>query len=60
VDAYGAITDERPYKQARSHEDGIHELRRCVARQFDPSVVEVFCRLLERSPAPRSQAHLFA
>jgi putative nucleotidyltransferase with HDIG domain len=60
VDAYGAITDERPYKQARSHEDGIHELRRCAGQQFDPEIVDAFCRLLERAPAPRSQVHLFA
>jgi putative nucleotidyltransferase with HDIG domain len=51
VDAYGAITDERPYKQARSHEDGIHELRRCAGQQFDPEIVDAFCRVLERTRA---------
>jgi HD-GYP domain-containing protein (c-di-GMP phosphodiesterase class II) len=47
VDAYGAITDERPYKRARSHAEATAELRRCAGTQFDPRVVDVFCRVLE-------------
>jgi len=48
VDAYSAITDERPYKPARSHEEAVAELRRCAGTQFDPRVVEAFCQALER------------
>ncbi len=48
VDAYSAITDERPYKPARTHEEAVEELRRCAGTQFDPRVVEVFIRVLER------------
>ena len=47
VDAYGAITDERPYKRARSQAEAVAELRRCAGTQFDPQVVDVFCRVLE-------------
>jgi PAS domain S-box-containing protein len=46
VDAYSAITDERPYKRARTHAEARAELCRCAGTQFDPRVVEVFCRIV--------------
>jgi len=46
VDAYNAMTTERPYRDAMSHEEAIEELRRCAGTQFDPEVVEVFLRIL--------------
>ncbi len=49
VDAYSAITDERPYKPARTHEDAVAELRRAAGTQFDPRVVDAFCRAVERA-----------
>ena len=48
VDAYSAITDERPYKAARSHDEAVVELRKSAGTQFDPKVVEAFCKMLER------------
>ena len=56
VDAYSAITDDRPYKKARTHEDAIAELRRCAGAQFDPRVVEVFCRVVQRDRAKAARA----
>jgi putative nucleotidyltransferase with HDIG domain len=53
VDAYSAITDERPYKPARSHIEAVAELRRSAGTQFDLRVVEAFCKMLEQ----RTQAH---
>ena len=49
VDAYSAITDERPYKPARSREEAVAELRRSAGTQFDTRVVEAFCKMLEQS-----------
>ncbi len=45
VDAYDAMTSDRPYQEALSLEEAIAELRRCAGTQFDPELVE---RLIER------------
>jgi diguanylate cyclase (GGDEF)-like protein len=45
-DAYEAMTNERPYRPARSGQEAIEELLACTGTQFDPSVVEVFIAML--------------
>jgi two-component system cell cycle response regulator len=45
-DAYHAMTTDRPYRRAMSTEVAIEELRHCAGSQFDPAVVEAFCRLV--------------
>ncbi len=47
VDAYDAMSSERPYKEAMSYEEVTRELRRCAGTQFDPDLVEVFIKMLE-------------
>ena len=46
ADAYEAMTADRPYRRALSHEIARAELRRCAGTQFDPQVVEAFLRAL--------------
>jgi HD-GYP domain-containing protein (c-di-GMP phosphodiesterase class II) len=53
ADAYDAMTHDRPYKRAMSHDNAIAELRRHAGTQFDPELVTLFCDLYAtRAPAP--------
>jgi diguanylate cyclase (GGDEF)-like protein len=45
-DSFRAMLDERVYKRAMTLRDALWELRRCAGTQFDPQLVEVFCRLV--------------
>jgi diguanylate cyclase (GGDEF)-like protein len=56
-DSFRAMLDERAYKPAMTLEHALAELRRCAGTQFDPSLVEVFCRLVsERTGDARPTA----
>jgi HD-GYP domain-containing protein (c-di-GMP phosphodiesterase class II) len=55
VDAFDAMTTDRPYQQAVSRELALAELRRHAGTQFDPGVVEAFAiTLAERQAADRA------
>ena len=45
VDAYDAMTNDRPYRVAMPHEKAINEIQQCAGTQFDPSLVAVFHRI---------------
>jgi PAS domain S-box-containing protein/putative nucleotidyltransferase with HDIG domain len=47
VDAYSAMTENRIYRRARSHEKAVDELMRCSGTDFDPEVVLIFIKVLE-------------
>jgi HD-GYP domain-containing protein (c-di-GMP phosphodiesterase class II) len=48
VDAFDAMTSDRPYRQAMPIEDAMSEIRRNSGIQFDPDVVEAFERVVAR------------
>jgi diguanylate cyclase (GGDEF)-like protein len=54
-DAYDAMTSERPYQRTLNHEQALEELHRCAGRQFDPLVVDAFCRVSVHG-RPRNRA----
>ena len=45
VDAYVAIRDERVYRQARTHDQAITEIRKYSGIQFDPDLVDLFLKI---------------
>jgi len=46
ADAFGAMTTDRPYREALSIEEAVKELKRCSGTQFDPDIVKIFLSLL--------------
>ena len=48
VDAYHAMTSDRPYRAAMSHEAACAELEESAGVQFDPEVVEALLGVLRR------------
>ena len=46
VDAYDAMTDDRPYRKAMTAEEAVRELVRCAGTQFDPQLVQLFLEVL--------------
>ena len=46
IDAYDAMTSDRPYRKALPKEHAISELRKGSGTQFDPGVVDVFVGIL--------------
>lgn len=46
VDAFDAMTNDRPYKKKISEAAAIKELKRCSGTQFDPKLVKVFLDVL--------------
>lgn len=47
VDAYDAMTSDRPYRTAMSRKEALKEIQRCSGTQFDPNLVEVFVKMME-------------
>ena len=51
ADAFDAMTSDRLYRAALSHEEAVAELERCAGSQFDPDVVSAFL-LRVATPVP--------
>jgi diguanylate cyclase len=43
VDAYDAMTQDRVYQKAITHEDALAEIRKNAGTQFDPQLAQIFC-----------------
>lgn len=50
-DSVEAMASDRPYHKAMSLDAIVTEIQRCSGSQFDPTIVEVFCEILEEHGA---------
>lgn len=49
VDAYEAMTSDRPYRKALPKTEALAELKKHQGTQFDPTVVDAFIKVLEKN-----------
>ena len=47
ADSYDAMTSERPYRTALSHNFTVKEIVHCSGAQFDPAIVDIFLGINE-------------
>ena len=48
VDAWDAMTNQRPYRDPLPGSQAVIELLRCAGKHFDPQAVDVFCEQVRR------------
>ncbi|MCJ7544078.1 MAG: HD domain-containing protein [Phycisphaerae bacterium] len=47
VDAYDAMTSNRPYRRAMTPEQALAEIRACAGTQFDPALASLFVEMMQ-------------
>jgi putative two-component system response regulator len=57
ADVYDALTSDRPYKDAFSHEDAVQILSEGRGSHFDPNLIDIFMRIEESF---KKEPHVFA
>ena len=50
ADAYQAMTEDRFYRQALSHDEALAELEKARGSQFDPEVLDIFLNVVISEP----------
>ena len=53
VDAYAAMTSDRPYRKTMEHDIAVREIVRNSLTQFDPAVVEAFLEVVDSTAGSR-------
>ncbi|MFA5375238.1 MAG: PAS domain S-box protein [Dehalococcoidia bacterium] len=48
ADAYDTMVTKRPYREEISSKEACEELKRSAGTQFDPVIVDVWCKLVEK------------
>jgi len=49
ADTYDAMTSDRPYRKALSHDTAIKEITTCAGSQFDPDVARAFIAMFQEN-----------
>lgn len=52
VDAYDAMTNDRPYSKGKTRAEALLEMERCAGSQFDPYLVKVFISIVTEGYFP--------
>jgi diguanylate cyclase (GGDEF)-like protein len=60
ADAYHAMIHDRPYTNAREHQEALQELRANAGSQFDPEIVNLFCQLFAEGPPADGLGEVYA
>jgi putative nucleotidyltransferase with HDIG domain len=63
ADSFDAMTTNRPYRDALGLKEAIDELKRCLGTQFDPKIMNAFCKALDKEikgqlPEPNILPHI--
>jgi len=56
IDAWDAMTSDRPYRKALSYQQAISEIKKGSGTQFDPNVVEIFLKIQEAEGSKNASA----
>jgi len=56
ADCYDAMTSQRPYRSAMSHNDALAELVAGRSKQFDPAIVDHFAKAIDSGPVGHHSA----
>lgn len=48
ADAYDVMVNGRQYKQAMTRDEALTEIKRCAGTQFDPTLVDLFVKVVTR------------
>lgn len=48
ADTYDAMTSDRPYRRAMTHEAAVKELKKCSGTQLDPNLIPFFLEVIQR------------
>jgi HD-GYP domain-containing protein (c-di-GMP phosphodiesterase class II) len=58
ADAFDAITSDRPYREKKSPEEAVSEIREYSGTQFDPQVVEAFLIAYQKKKVDSTTRHM--
>jgi len=56
ADTYDAMTTDRPYRKALTHDEALNEIKINSGKQFNPKIVEAFLRCFEKKQENPQQA----
>lgn len=60
ADAFDAMVSDRPYRAGLAEEEVMRRLQDGAGSQFDPGVIEAFCKVLQALPEPPGEAKAMA